>query len=40
VTQFAHCACFNLADALTSEIEVFAHFFKRALFSNTIETKT
>ena len=40
VTQFAHCTCFDLANSFTGEIEVIAHFFKRAWFAFTVESES
>jgi hypothetical protein len=33
VAQLAHCARFDLTNALTSEVEVFTNFFKGATFA-------
>jgi hypothetical protein len=38
VAQLAHRTSFNLTDALTGEVEVFANFFKGARFA-PIKTK-
>ncbi len=39
MAQLAHCARFDLANALAGEVEVFADFFERAGFA-TIEAET
>jgi hypothetical protein len=39
MTKLRHCTGFDLTNALTSEVEVFANFFESARFA-AVETET